>query len=83
MTTNVHLTPELERFARSSVESGYFNNVSEVVSRALGMLQEREEHRLRFNAMLDTVCQEAEREGVHDAADVLAEMDRIIEQQSQ
>lgn len=31
MATNVHLTPELERFARECVEGGRYNNVSEVV----------------------------------------------------
>ncbi|MBF0462044.1 MAG: type II toxin-antitoxin system ParD family antitoxin [Magnetococcales bacterium] len=83
MVTSVHLTPELEHFARSCVENGFFDNINEVVLSALQMFQEKEEHRLRFNAMLDTVRQEAEREGVYEAADVLAEMDRMIEQQSQ
>ena len=31
MATNVHLTPELERFARDCVTEGRYNNVSEVV----------------------------------------------------
>ena len=31
MATNVHLTPELESFARACVEGGLYNNVSEVV----------------------------------------------------
>ncbi len=83
MDTNVHLTPELELFARSCVDRGFFGNINEVVLSALRMFQEREEHRLGFNTMLDAVRQEAEREGVYEAADVLAEMDRIIEHQSQ
>lgn len=40
MGTNVHLTPELERFAQVCVETGRFNNVSEVVRSALRMLQD-------------------------------------------
>ncbi|NGZ05735.1 MAG: type II toxin-antitoxin system ParD family antitoxin [Magnetococcales bacterium] len=80
MATNVHLTAELENFARSCVDSGQFNSVSEVVRSALRMLQEKDQRRIRFNAMLDAVRLEAEREGVYEAADVLEEMDRIIEQ---
>ncbi|HIJ83964.1 MAG: putative transcriptional regulator, CopG/Arc/MetJ family [Magnetococcales bacterium] len=83
MATNVHLTPELENFARACVDSGQYNSVSEVVRSALRILQEREQRRIRFNAMLDAVRLEAEREGVYEAADVLAEMDRIIEQSPQ
>ena len=45
MGTNVHLTPELERFAREVVAEGRYNNVSEVVRQGLRMLQEAEERR--------------------------------------
>ncbi len=51
MTTHVDLTPELEQFAPSCIENGIFDNINEVVLGALKMLQEREEQRLRFNAM--------------------------------
>ncbi|MEO5347531.1 MAG: type II toxin-antitoxin system ParD family antitoxin [Magnetococcus sp. YQC-9] len=83
MATNVHLTTELENFARSCVDSGQFNSVSGVVRSALRMLQEKEQRRIRCNAMLDAVRLEAEHEGVYEAADVLAEMDGIIEQRPQ
>jgi antitoxin ParD1/3/4 len=43
MGTNVNLTRELERFVQACVESGRFNNVSEVVRSGLRMLQEAEE----------------------------------------
>ena len=43
MATNVSLTAELETFARSCVESGRYNNVSEVVRSGLRLLQENEE----------------------------------------
>jgi antitoxin ParD1/3/4 len=36
MGTNINLTPELERFAQACVESGRFNNVSEVVRPVCG-----------------------------------------------
>ena len=82
MATNVHLTPELETFARSCVASGRYNNVSEVVRTALRLLQDAEERRQRFNAMLEVVRDETEREGVHDLDAVLAEMDSTIDEAS-
>ena len=83
MSTNVSLTPELETFARSCVENGRFNNVSEVVRSALRLLQDNEEKRIKFNAMLDAVREEAEREGVYSIDQVVAEMDQIIDEAAQ
>lgn len=79
MATNVHLTPELERFARECVEGGRYNNVSEVVRSGLRMLQEAEDRRLRFQAMLHAAEAEADREGAIAVDDVLAEADGIID----
>ena len=42
MGTNVHLTPELEQFARDRVRAGRYNNVSEVVRDVLRLLQDQE-----------------------------------------
>ncbi|WP_420454072.1 type II toxin-antitoxin system ParD family antitoxin [Rubrivirga sp.] len=39
---NVSLTPELERFARSLVESGRYRSASEVVRDSLRLLEDRE-----------------------------------------
>ena len=39
---NVSLTPELERYARSKVESGRYNSVSEVVREALRLSQKED-----------------------------------------
>ena len=63
MGTNVHLTPELERFAREVVAEGRYNNVSEVVRQGLRMLQEAEERRRTFTASLRVAEASAEREG--------------------
>jgi len=82
MATNVHLTRELESFARSCVTSGRYNNVSEVVRAALRLLQDSEEQRLNFNAMLDAVREEADRQGAHGLDDVLEEMDVVIDETS-
>lgn len=78
MTTNVSLTPALERFARKCVKSGRYNNVSEVVRSALRLLQEAEERRERFEATLIEAEAEADREGTFTVEQVLAEADRII-----
>ncbi len=42
---NVSLTPKLEAFVRQKVESGLYNNASEVVREALRLLVERETER--------------------------------------
>jgi len=78
MTTNVSLTPELERFAKECVEGGGYNNVSEVVRSALRLLQERERRRDAFEASLREAVEEADREGWFSMEDVMAEMDQII-----
>lgn len=78
MATNVHLTPELERFARECVEGGRFNNVSEVVRSGLRLLQESEDRRHQFQGMLQAAETEADRDGTTSIGNVLAEVDDII-----
>jgi antitoxin ParD1/3/4 len=79
MATNVHLTPELERFARDCVEAGRYNNVSEVVRSALRLLQDSEERRRQFVAMLQEVEKEAEREGPVALDSLLTEIDSVVD----
>lgn len=81
MATNVHLTPELERFARECVAEGRYNNVSEVVRSALRLLQDLEEQRRQLTAMLDEAMEEADREGTFTVEEVLTEMQAIIDLQ--
>ena len=78
MATNVHLTPELERFARECVEGGRYNNVSEVVRSGLRLLQEAENRRHQFHAMLQEAEAEADRDGAITLDSVTAEIDGII-----
>ncbi len=82
MATNVHLTAELETFARECVSSGRYNNVSEVLRSALRLLQDTEEQRRNFHAMLDAARREADRDGVYELDAVLAEMDAVIDKTS-
>lgn len=79
MATNVSLTPELERFARNCVANGRYNNVSEVMRAALRLLEEWEQQREQFTAMLDEAVEEADREGTFTLEEVLAELDGIID----
>jgi antitoxin ParD1/3/4 len=78
LATNVHLTSELEQFARGCVESGRYNNVSEVVRSALRLLKDQEDRKRAFVAMLKSVRGETRRKGAHTVEDVAAEMDAII-----
>jgi antitoxin ParD1/3/4 len=79
MATNVHLTAELERFARECVDGGRYNNVSEVVRSGLRLLQEAEDRRNRFRLMLQAAEQEADRDGTVSVDSVLDEIDKIID----
>jgi antitoxin ParD1/3/4 len=78
MATNVHLTPELEQFARKCVEAGRYNNMSEVVRSGLRLLQDAEDRRDRLSLMLKAAEQEADRDGTVSIDSVLAEIDDII-----
>lgn len=78
MATNVHLTTELERFARKCVKSGRYNSVSEVVRCGLRLLQEADDRRRQFQAMLRETESEADRDGTFTVESVLAEADLII-----
>jgi antitoxin ParD1/3/4 len=79
MATNVHLTPELERFARDCVAEGRYNNVSEVVRSALRLLQDQEEQRRYLLKLVREAEAEARRDGTYTLESVLAEMDAIID----
>jgi antitoxin ParD1/3/4 len=78
VATNVHLTPELEGFAREQVGSGRYNNVSEVVRSALRLMQDRANRRASFDAMIDAATAEADRDGWASADTALAEVDAVI-----
>jgi antitoxin ParD1/3/4 len=79
MSTNVHLTPELERFARECVSEGRYNNVSEVVRSAMRLLQEQEELRRGLTRSLREAEEESDREGWLTIEEVAAEMEAIID----
>jgi antitoxin ParD1/3/4 len=79
MGTNVNLTPELERFAQACVESGRFNNVSEVVRSGLRLLQEAEERRAAFVASLEAAREEGLRDRFATVEEVEADARAAID----
>ena len=79
MSTNVSLTPELEGFARQCVADGRYNNVSEVIRAALRLLQDWEQQREQFTAMLDEALEEADRDGTFTVEEVRAGAQAIID----
>lgn len=57
MPTSVALSPHFEAFVRQQVESGRFNNVSEVVRAGLRLLEEREaEQAAKLQALREAIA---------------------------
>ena len=79
MATNVHLTPELESFARACVEGGLYNNVSEVVRSGLRLLKEQEDRRHACDLMIAETLKESDDKGARKVDEVLARADAVIE----
>jgi antitoxin ParD1/3/4 len=50
---NVSLTPELEKFVEGKVESGLYNNASEVVREGLRLLKEHDEIRMKWREQIE------------------------------
>ena len=77
---NVSLTPEQQRFIDARVASGQFASASEVMRQALRLMQQAEERRERFVAMLCDVSARADREGTLSAEEVDTELQAVIAQ---
>jgi antitoxin ParD1/3/4 len=75
---NVSLTPELESFAAHCVQTGRYANVSEVARAALRLLQQAEQQRQDFVAMLQAAEAEGEAIGFTTAEALGAELDAVI-----
>ena len=50
---NVSLTPELEQFVQGKVESGLYNNASEVIRESLRLLKEHDAVRLKWREQVE------------------------------
>jgi antitoxin ParD1/3/4 len=81
---NVSLTPELEQFVSTKVDSGRYTSASEVVREALRLLEERDSaraaHLLGYNEELGRRLASLERGEVVDPADARARLERKSEQ---
>jgi antitoxin ParD1/3/4 len=83
---NVSLTKTLEAFVRSKVDSGLYNNASEVVRDALRLLEARERAEAKHLNWLRAEVQkgiddfEARRYGPLDIEEIIAEVDREDEE---
>ncbi len=69
---NVSLTPELERFVDGKVESGLYNNASEVVREGLRLLKEHDEIRVKWREQIERGWLQAQRGEVVDGATAMA-----------
>ncbi len=81
---NVSLTPELEQFVSTKVESGRYNSASEVVREALRLLEERDSARStqlgEFNQELGRRLAAIDRGETVDPAVTRARLQRKSEQ---
>jgi len=77
---NVSLTPELEKFVSTKVESGRYNSASEVVREALRMLEEHDQARAaqlaEFNRELGRRLDALDRGRKVDPAEARARLQR-------
>ena len=70
---NVSLTPELEKFVDTKVDSGLYNNASEVVREALRLLKEHDEIRQKWREQIERGWLEAQSGRVVDGPRAMAE----------
>lgn len=77
-TMNVSLTPELEKFVESKVESGLYNNASEVVRESLRLLKEHDEIRVKWREQIERGWLQAQRGELVDGAEAFRKADDRI-----
>lgn len=79
---NVNLTPELEELIQRKVESGLYNNQSEVVREALRLLVEqdrlREAHITKLREALAEGLAQADRGELRDGPEVVRELRKSL-----
>lgn len=75
---NVSLTPELEKFVGRKVESGLYNNASEVVREGLRLLKEHDEIRLKWREQIERGWLQAQRGEFVDGGKVFERLDKRL-----
>ena len=83
-TVNISITPEIDAFLQSRVDSGRYQTTSEVVREALRLLerqeQERDEAFHQLKARLEKGAAQAERGELLDGDQVFDELREMIEE---
>lgn len=83
---NVNLTPELEKLIREKVDSGLYNNQSEVVRESLRLLADqdrlREAHLEKLRTALAIGLEQADRGEFLDGPEVVAEMREFLRERA-
>jgi antitoxin ParD1/3/4 len=69
------LTPELEKFVDRKVESGLYNNASEVVREGLRLLKEHGETRQKWREQIERGWHQAQRSELVDGNEVFDRLD--------
>ena len=81
-TRNVSLTDELDRYVEQSVQSGHYDNASEVIRAAIRALKQADlEDQAKVEA-LKVAIQEGFDSGIYEG-DVIAEMRALIRERAQ
>ena len=75
---NISLTPELERFIDGKVDSGLYNNASEVIREGLRLLKEHDEVRLKWREQIEKGWLQAQRGELVDGDDAFRRIDQRI-----
>lgn len=76
---NVSLTPELEKFVGAKVDSGLYNNASEVIREGLRLLKEHDEIRLKWREQIERGWLEAQTDQVVGGRQAMAEARKRLE----
>jgi len=70
---NVSLTPELQKFVGDKVESGLYNNASEVIRESLRLLMEHDEIRVKWREQIERGWLDAQTGRAVDGPKAMAE----------
>jgi antitoxin ParD1/3/4 len=75
---NVSLTPELEKFVDDKVDSGLYNNASEVIRESLRLLKEHDEIRVKWREQIERGWLQAQRGELVDGDEAFRRIDQRI-----
>jgi antitoxin ParD1/3/4 len=75
---NVSLTSELEQFVKDKVESGLYNNASEVIRESLRLLREHDEVRLKWREQIERGWLQAQAGQLVDGRKAVADIRSVL-----